>query len=224
MISRILDSIDAVVSGRFPTHTRFGLAQQWPTDEGVRPFQMVGGGQGKPILEDRNGNLSYWRITGKIDQRPTEQCDEVVWVLPLRLAYLIDATSDTCADVPSAMLEVMLGVGAMERAVETAIPGATARAISIGAEVGTIRAAAAESPGLIPPPQKAFCYLDMVLSVQGTETCLQICDGDPYDPCADCGDVSDCPYSGVVNIDGVQAATFGPFDPCENNTLNIVLI
>lgn len=48
----------------------------------------------------------------------------------------------------------------------------------------------------------------------------------PYDPCdfCDCGDASDCPYSGVVNIDGVQAATFGPFDPCENNTLNIVLI
>lgn len=221
MISRILDSIEAVIAGRFPEHTRFGLAQQWPTEQGVRPFQMVGGGQGVPILDDSNGNLSYWRITGKIEQRRTEQCDEVVWVLPLRLAYLVDATSDTCDDIPAAMLEIMLQVSAMESAVQTAILGASVTMLSIGAEVGTIRAAAAESPGLIPPPQKAFCYLDMVLSVQGTEECLQICDGDPYDPCADCGDGSDCPYSGVVNIDGIQAATFGPFDPCENNTLNI---
>lgn len=45
----------------------------------------------------------------------------------------------------------------------------------------------------------------------------------PYDPCdyCDCGESEACPYSGVVNIDGVQAATFGPFDPCVNNTLNI---
>lgn len=205
MIARILDSIEAVVSGRFPAHTRFGLAAQWPTDGGIRPFELVGGGQGRPILEDSNGNLSYWRITGKIEQRRTDQCDEVTWILPLRLAYLIDATSDTCDDVPAAMLDIMLQVGTMERAVQTAIQGASATFLSIGAEVGTIRAAAAESPGLIPPPQKAFCYLDMTLSVQGTEECLQICDTEPYDPCANCGD-GPC-EDATVEINGVEVAT-----------------
>lgn len=30
-----------------------------------------------------------------------------------------------------------------------------------------------------------------------------------------------CPYDGVITIDGVPSGTFGPFDPCEDNTLNI---
>ena len=46
-------------------------------------------------------------------------------------------------------------------------------------------------------------------------------DPSAYDPCDYCDEGEGCHYSGVVNIDGVQAATFGPFDPCVNNTLNI---
>lgn len=174
MIATIIDSIDGVVSGRFPTHTRFGLVEQWPTNDGVRPFK-ISAGQGVPVLEDINGNLSYWRLTGKIQQSRTEQCDEVVWGIPLRLAYLLDATSDQCASVPDAMLEVMLSIGAMERAVETDVPGSSVRVVSMGSEVGTIRAIAAEAPGIIPPPQKAFVYVDISLTVQGTTECLTQC-------------------------------------------------
>lgn len=32
-----------------------------------------------------------------------------------------------------------------------------------------------------------------------------------------------CPYDGIIQINGVQVGTFGPFDPCVDNTLNIVL-
>ena len=45
----------------------------------------------------------------------------------------------------------------------------------------------------------------------------------PYvDPCVGCGGGA-CPYNGIIQIDGVQVGTFGPFDPCEDNTLNIIL-
>lgn len=37
-------------------------------------------------------------------------------------------------------------------------------------------------------------------------------------PCA-----GGCDYDGIVNINGVQVATFGPFDPCVDNTVNINL-
>jgi len=34
-----------------------------------------------------------------------------------------------------------------------------------------------------------------------------------------CG--GDCPYDGIIQINGVPVDTFGPFDPCDNNTLTI---
>lgn len=44
----------------------------------------------------------------------------------------------------------------------------------------------------------------------------------PYvDPCLGCGGGSDCPYDGEIIVNGVNEGTFGPFDPCEDNTINI---
>lgn len=43
----------------------------------------------------------------------------------------------------------------------------------------------------------------------------------PVDPCLGCGGGSDCPYDGVIIVNGVNEGTFGPFDPCEDNTINI---
>ena len=43
----------------------------------------------------------------------------------------------------------------------------------------------------------------------------------PPDPTNPCGGGGDCPYDGEIIVNGVAAGTFGPFDPCEDNTVNI---
>lgn len=34
---------------------------------------------------------------------------------------------------------------------------------------------------------------------------------------------ADCPYDGIIQVNGVPVDTFGPFDPCVNNTLTLNL-
>lgn len=220
MIDTVLNSLEDVIGASLPVHERFGLCELWPTDQGPRPVKLTGA-QGKYILEDVNGSLSYWRITGKIEQRRGVDCDDLIWSIPLRLCYLLDRSSDTCADVPDALLQTILSMRAMERQVQVGVPGSTVYILSVGVESSSPRASTLELGGVKIPMERAFVFVDMTVSIQGSEECLQICDAEPYDPCANCGEGEDCPYSGVITVDGVSAGTFGPFDPCVNNTLNI---
>jgi hypothetical protein len=43
----------------------------------------------------------------------------------------------------------------------------------------------------------------------------------PPDPTNPCGGGGDCPYDGVINVNGVPSGTFGPFDPCDDNELTV---
>lgn len=175
MIGAIIHSLEDAIADRLPAHTRFGLVEQWNTDQGLRPIQYQGGGQGSVVLQDASLDLSYWRLRGPVEQRTGDNCDEVNLLYPLRLVFLVDRTSDVCADVSGALGEIMLGIRLMERAVQTAIPGASASIVSMRAEGDTSRAVAAEIPGIELPPQRALAFIDIALSITGDTDCLSNC-------------------------------------------------
>ncbi len=127
------------------------------------------------VLQDASLDLSYWRLRGPVEQRTGDNCDEVNLLYPLRLVFLVDRTSDVCADVSGALGEIMLGIRLMERAVQTAIPGASASIVSMRAEGDTSRAVAAEIPGIELPPQRALAFIDIALSITGDTDCLSNC-------------------------------------------------
>lgn len=175
MIGAIIHSLEDAIADRLPAHTRFGLVEQWNTDQGLRPIQYQGGGQGAVVLQDASLDLSYWRLRGPVEQRTGDNCDEVNLLYPLRLVFLVDRTSDVCADVSGALGEIMLGIRLMERAVQTAIPGASASIVSMRAEGDTSRAVATEIPGIELPPQRALAFIDIALSITGDTDCLSNC-------------------------------------------------
>jgi hypothetical protein len=111
MIGAIIHSLEDAIADRLPAHTRFGLVEQWNTDQGLRPIQYQGGGQGVVVLQDASLDLSYWRLRGPVEQRTGDNCDEVNLLYPLRLVFLVDRTSDVCADVSGALGRSCLGSG-----------------------------------------------------------------------------------------------------------------
>ena len=118
----------------------------------------------------------------------------------------------------------MIALKQSERAAESAIDAVSVSLTGARSEIDSTRAAQNEVPGLIIPPQRAMCYVDVDVVARGNETCFNSCDATAYDPCADCGDPGEgCADMDItVNVNGSFVQTVS-IDPCEANTLNITI-
>lgn len=227
MIDRIIDILDARLAAAIPVDTRWGLCERVKTDKGERPVKYVGGGQARHVVEDSNGNASYWRVTGPIQQQRAdigEACSGIRWDIPMRLVFLLDRSTEVCDGISNAVGDVMIALKGSERQIETAVSAVSASLTAARAESDSMRAAQSELPGFVVPLQRAVVTVDVTVSVEGAESCFESCNVTAYNPCADCGDPGEgCTEMDItVNVNGSFVETV-EIDPCLANTLNIVI-
>ena len=240
--------MDAIAGNRLAAATRHGLCELVAVDGGTAPAKYGGGDSWNVVSIDTGGDWSYWRLTERIGESRDDRfqaCHIITATFSLRLVTLVSrAVCDPAPDVARAAASDMRQASATVRSatnsslVEIEVRGIdtdTARVYGVefrGAGFGTV------------PPGKMLIAIDVVVRVTGTEDCFGVC-GDALDlTCAliqkasnakveeclgaerineICESGGDCPYDGIIQINGVQVGTFGPFDPCVDNTLNIVL-
>ena len=227
MIDLLTSLLDTRLASALPVDTRYGLCERIKTDQGERPVKYTGGGQMVHVLEDASGNVSYWRVTGTVQQSRAdigEACSGIEWRFPLRLVFFLDRASEVCDGIGKAIGDVMIALKQSERAAESAIDAVSVSLTGARSEIDSTRAAQNEVPGLILPPHRAMCYVDVDVVAKGNEACFNSCDAEPYDPCADCGEPGEgCTDMDItVNVNGSFAETVSA-DPCVNNTLNITI-
>lgn len=225
MIDLLISLLDTRLASSLPVDTRYGLCERVKTDQGERPVKYTGGGQMVHVVEDASGNVSYWRVTGPVRQSRAdigEACSGIEWRFPLRLVFFLDRASEVCDGISKAVGDVGIALKQSERAAEDAIGAVSVSLTDARSETDATRAAQNEAPGLILPPQRAMCYVDVEVVAKGNEACFNSCDATAYDPCADCPGTGDgCTDMDItVNVNGSFVQTVS-IDPCVANTLNI---
>lgn len=202
-------------------HTNFGVAEQLPTNNGLRPMVRVGGADLKSVLEDFNHSLTYIRYTGPIrvgSANGLVGCDTTERrTYPLRIVVLAQRTDDLCADLTGALLSAQSAIANADLVGTTGADSIDM--VSSTVDGDSFRVAASEAPGFDLKLQWAIGYIDLTIEVIGEPACFDNCFGG-YTPPTPAGE---CPYDIVIMLDGVQVGTAGPFDPCVANTLNIIM-
>lgn len=224
MIQTLITMLD-VATGPLGIAEHHGLVQMVSDGDKVFPALNRGKGNFTKPATDSKGTWSYWRQTSpeQFENVNTFSCTPGMrGTYSLRYVAMIDRDGP-CQDVSGALGSAVANMRGRARAIRQAVEAMSVGIVRASPDADSDRVFAAElgSSGMTLPPRRALVAIDIQVVITADDECFDSCNSAPYDPCADCPPGEACPYSGVVNIDGVQAATFGPFDPCENNTLNI---
>lgn len=245
-IHDIIAILDLAASERLPVGTRYGLCELKPVENGTAPGFYKGGSW---ELVDKDTPVSYWRLRGKYTEERNEDtvaCGLVLdTTIPLRLVAIVDRT--VCENVQDFARAAATGMRGTDGQIITALGAMQVVVSTVGIDVDSASVYRQEygSAGFGDvKPNMAIVAIDLTVLVTGKESCLDVC-GEPVDVVCKviqsasnakveeclgstrlteiCGSGVACPYDGIIQINGVQVGTFGPFDPCVDNTLNIVL-
>jgi hypothetical protein len=247
MIQTLISMLDAAIAQHLPTVKRHGLSELQPVDGGTQPVIYADNGSFIQIANDNSGTFSYWRMlsaerTTSVEI-PGQACDAFVVTIPLRFVAMVDRT--LCPQVQDA---ARAGLWAAIDA-DDSIRSIT-RAISIdfnstGVDADSRKVYQQEFGRQLENASKAWVAIDMSVVVTGNPECfdpcgavgdffcamiqrrtwaqVQACLTDAQEAAAIAAlcDGGACPYDGEIIVNGVNEGTFGPFDPCEDNTINI---
>lgn len=228
MIRVLVDTLSTLLAGQIPVDTAYGLGEQRDTDQGRRPVVTIAGGQARILPQDADGDVSYWRVIGAVNQTRAdigEACAGIQWTFRLRLVYMLDRSHVACDNLAGRLGDIMIGLKTAARSLESTLQAVSVECSDVQAEVDTTRAASQEFPGLLLPLQKVLAYVDINVVVQGKEECFTDCPNLEYDPCADCEcpPVAGCTIDVVIRVDGNVVQTLNGLDPCETQTYNVAI-
>ena len=249
MIGTLISMLDAAIAVHLPTVKRHGLAELMPVDGGTQPVVYVDGGSFVQIANDNSGTFSYWRINGRESVASVDvqglACGAFANTIPLRFVAMVDRT--ICPQVQDAARAALWSVIDADDSIRSVVKAISINFNSTGVEADTRRVYRQEFGKELEVADKAFVAIDLSVVVTGDPACfdpcnnvgdffcamiqkrtwaqVQACLTDAQEEAAIAALCSggSCPYDGIIQINGVQVGTFGPFDPCVDNTLNIVL-
>lgn len=208
-----------LTAANLQVHTNFGVVEQVQVPgQGIRPMKHVGGADMKFVLEDFNHSLVYIRETQPQRVGAAKMyigCDNSEKrTFGYRIVILANRADSICENLSGALL------GAQSSIANADLRGATGadfvNVTGVTTESNGLRVVQSEAPGMDLPLQWTMGYIDLTVEAIGEPAC--------FTDCAVTEPISaECPYTITIMLDGVQVGTAGPFDPCVNNTLNIVL-
>jgi hypothetical protein len=249
MIGTLISMLDAAIEVHLPTVKRHGLAELMPVDGGTQPVVYADSGSFVPIANDNSGTFSYWRINGKESTTqvdiPGLACGAFANSIPLRFVAMVDRT--ICPQVQDAARAALWSAMDADDSIRSVVKAISIDFNSTAVEADTRRVYRQEFGKELDTADKAFVAIDLSVVVTGDPACFDPCNNVGDFLCAliqrktwaqikacmtdaqieaadaDLCTGGSCPYDGEIFINGVLSGTFGPFDPCVPNTLNIVL-
>ena len=247
MIQTLISMLDAAIAQRLPTVKRHGLAELQPVDGGTQPVIYADNGSFVQIANDNSGTFSYWRMlsaerTTSV-QITTQACDAFVVTIPLRFVAMVDRT--LCPQVQDAARAGLWAAIDADDSIRLVTRAISIDFNSTGVDADSRKVFQQEFGRQLENASKAWVAIDMSVVVTGNPECfdpcgavgdffcamfqkrtwaqVQACLTDAQEAAAIAAlcDGGACPYDGVIIVNGVNEGTFGPFDPCEDNTINI---
>lgn len=221
MTAALITVIEAVAN--LNVHERFGLVEHVQVDgQGVRPMKWAGGSDMKFILEDLHHSFSYIRFTQ--DMRSTTVdifggCQNgQKRTYNVRVVVVAKRDDALCSDLSDVLQGIPDNLTANKKTVKTAIGADIINVTGSQVNVDTLRAVQSEAPGMDWKLQWVMGFVDFTIEASGEIGCFESCSTPYVIPSG-----GSCPYDVAIFLDGTQVGTAGPFDPCVNNTLNIVM-
>lgn len=109
MMDAVISLLDGAAATALPTQVRVGLVEQRTIEGRVRPIEYVGNGQGRSVIEDSKGSVSYWRLLSPwtqgawADKSISVCANAITRVYALRYVVYMDRKEELCAKIFDAL-------------------------------------------------------------------------------------------------------------------------
>lgn len=180
MMDAVISLLDGAAATALPTQVRVGLVEQRTIEGRVRPIEYVGNGQGRSVIEDSKGSVSYWRLLSPwtqgawADKSISVCANAITRVYALRYVVYMDRKEELCAKIFDALGGAGTALMNASDAIETASDMMMVDVMPVASEPDTVRAFAQEYPGDV-PIDKAMAYIDVRLTMSGDADCFEEC-------------------------------------------------